>query len=79
MPLNVTLAINDQTIQHLRISRMERLRSKSRVYPYIVQTEGMTVPFTHRYSDGAEECVRRALEALAVERKKEQEDDDVPR
>lgn len=79
MPLYVNLAINDKTIQRLKISRLENLKSKNRLYPYRVESEAVvreSANFTHRYSDGAEECVRRALEALATMRARREEDHD---
>jgi hypothetical protein len=78
LPLNVTLAINEKPIQHIRISRLETLRSKGRLYPYRVESEGLireVAFFTHRYSDGAEICLSRALEALAMKRKEDGHDD----
>lgn len=80
MPLNVTLAINDKPIQRIVISRLAKLKAKDAWYPYRVQSEAVvreTAFFNHRYSDGAEECVRRALDALATSRERE-EHDDVP-
>lgn len=70
MPLNVVLAINDQPIQWIKISRLEKLKAKNRNYQYLVQTEGASTTFVHCYADGAEECVRRALEALALHRER---------
>jgi hypothetical protein len=70
VPLNVTIAINGDPIRTLRISRLETLGAKDRVYPYLAQTGDLSVTFVHCYSDGAEECVRRALEALANERER---------
>lgn len=73
MPLFVELAINDKPIQNIRISRQEKLRAKDRWYTYVVTSakEGgshESATFQHQYSQGAEECVRRALEALASAR-----------
>jgi hypothetical protein len=78
MPLNVILAINDKPIQNIRISRLEKLKSKNRLYPYRVESEAVVrevAYFTHRYSDGAEICLSRALEALAMKRKEDGHDD----
>lgn len=69
MPLNISLDINGQVIQELRISRLKKLKAKSAWYPYLVQSStGESANFNHQYSQGAEECVRRALEALAKKR-----------
>jgi hypothetical protein len=78
LPLNVVLAINEKPIQFISISRLEKLKSKDRLYPYRVESEGLVrevAHFTHRYSDGAEICLSRALEALAMKRREEGRDD----
>lgn len=66
MPLNVTIAINGHTIEELTIGRMEHFKGADRWHEYIVKVEGgdQYATFSHLYREGAQVCVRKALEAL---------------
>lgn len=78
MPLSVDIKINDRTIETVWIGRLERLKSHTDEHEYIVgigtkYREAWNMPdvsdgdlprFYHTYSDGARECVRKALNAL---------------
>jgi hypothetical protein len=75
MPLHVTISLNDKPIQVLTISRTEEFKGKDYWHAYIVVTtndrgEEEGAVFRHLYRDGAEECTRRALEALSNERER---------
>lgn len=73
MPLHATIRINETPIKTITVARLERLRAKDRWYNYVCTTTDddgtvVTAQFQHQYSQGAEECLRRALEALATAR-----------
>jgi hypothetical protein len=73
MPLHVDIRINDTLINQIHIARIKGGTKANDVNEYVV-VDGPKparyedwlidgVPFTHRYGDGAEVCVARALEA----------------
>lgn len=75
MPLNVTVAINGRPIQAITIGRMEDFKGEDYWHTYFVTTtreDGVeeAATFGHLYRNGAEECVRRALEALSNQRER---------
>lgn len=67
MPLNISIAINDKPLERLTIGRMEPFKGKDRWHEYMVvvdeEPEGYAT-FSHLYSDGAQTCLRKALDAL---------------
>lgn len=78
MPLKVTIELAgyygvDRKISELWIARQEDLKDRNqgehvyevseRIHPWETLTR-----FSHEYSDGAEVCVRKALEALEAEK-----------
>jgi hypothetical protein len=68
MPLNVSIAINGRPLESITIGRIELFKGKNRWHEYIVQVDGEPeayATFSHLYSDGAQTCVRKALDALA--------------
>lgn len=76
MPIHVTIAINDRPIKNVHIARVSGGAGRARgvVHEYSVldqQNEPASdkewmdgTLFTHKYGDGVETLVRRALEAL---------------
>lgn len=76
MPLTVTIDLNGRTLEQYHIGRIDGGAHSDDVNTYSVVTgrkplwtvttqdwySGVT--FTHRYGDGAAECVRKALEAV---------------
>ena len=71
MPLKIAIAVNDQPLESITISRMEDFKGTNRWHEYMVQVE--TEPegyafFSHLYSEGAQTCLRKALDALARKR-----------
>ena len=73
MPLHVVITINDRPHEVLTIGRVTELKSKDDWHPYLVTASyedgtSASASFNHLYREGAEECVRRALEALANNR-----------
>jgi len=78
MPLNVDIQVNSHQIETVWIARMEDFAGEDEEHQYVVAVgikhiepwnqKGFKkedlVPFTHVYSDGARECVRKALNAL---------------
>lgn len=75
MPLYADIRINAEKIGEVWIGREEKLRAKNRNYHYQARAmDGTTAHFIHNYSDGAEECLRKALNALAEERMKNAND-----
>lgn len=78
MPLSVEIKINGDLIETLWIGRLEELKSASDEHEYLVGVGTQDRPawhmpdtglgdlprFYHTYSDGARECVRKALNAL---------------
>jgi hypothetical protein len=74
MPLHVDIRVNDLLINQLHIGRTKGGTSPDDMNEYIVvdgdrprshsdwYAEG--VPFNHRYGDGAEVCVMKAIEAM---------------
>lgn len=74
MPIHVYININDKQINELHIARVKGGTDPDDINDYLV-IEGDYpirmedwlidgIPFTHRYGDGAEKCVQRAMEAL---------------
>jgi hypothetical protein len=70
VPLNVTIAINGRPIQEMTIGRLEKLKGANFWHHYRVTSGEEQAEFMHLYSRGAEECVRRALEALSNQRER---------
>lgn len=77
MPLSVRIAVNDRPIETLHIGRSEGGTNPNDLNHYlVVRSEHKPTrdewqegtPFTHRYGDGVEACVARALAALASAR-----------
>lgn len=75
MPLTAEIKINGTPIKTIWIGRLEPLRGENKNHTYRTVVidgplpEHLAVPedgtlFRHRYSDGAAECVRRAIVAL---------------
>lgn len=67
MPLHVEIRINDDVLHTLTIGRLEPFKGRDVEHEYMVvrDQEFTTVStFKHLYSDGAELCVERALQAL---------------
>lgn len=65
MPLNITVAINDRPIAGITIARLQKFRGPSEWHEYIITSGTDEALYMHRYDEGAEECLRRGLEALA--------------
>lgn len=70
MPINITVAINDVPIQDIKISRLEEFKGADYWHRYRIMTGDEQVEFSHLYRNGAEECLRRGLEALANKRER---------
>jgi hypothetical protein len=77
MPLHVDIRINETLINQIHIGRMRGGTSPDDINEYSV-IEGLKptrfedwhidgIPYTHRYGDGAEVCVIKALQALGYE------------
>jgi hypothetical protein len=74
MPLHVDIRVNDTLINQIHIGRFKGGTNKDDINDYLViegdyptRTEDYYIdgiPFQHRYGDGAEACVVRALQAL---------------
>lgn len=73
MPIHVDIRINDTLINQIHIARIKGGTKANDINEYLV-VDGPKperhedwlidgVPFKHRYGDGAEVCVARALEA----------------
>lgn len=74
MPLHVDIRINNRLLNQIHIARIKGGTRADDVNDYVV-VDGPRptrhedwlidgIPYTHRYGDGAEVCVVRALEAL---------------
>lgn len=74
MPLHIDIRVNDTLINTLHIARVRGGTDPDDMNDYLV-VEGYrptryedwlidSMPFKHRYGDGAEKCVQRAMEAL---------------
>lgn len=74
MPLHVYININKELINQIHIGRVEGGTEPDDINKYLA-VDGMYplrmedwhingIPFEHRYGDGAEKCVQRAMEAL---------------
>lgn len=70
MPLNVRIAINDKPIQDIKISRLEKFKGANWWHHYRIVSGEEQAEFMHLYSRGAEECLRRGLEALSNKRER---------
>lgn len=83
MPINVTIAINETVIKTVHIARITggagRERERVHEYAVVVQDE---VPkedhewmtgafFNHKYGDGVDTLVRKAFEALELDKSPE--------
>jgi hypothetical protein len=73
MPLHAEIRINDKPIQVVTVARMEEFKGPDYWHIYMVVTtndkgEETSATFNHLYRNGAEECLRRALEALSNKR-----------
>ena len=73
MPLHVDIRINETMITQLHIGRKDALLRNDQVSTYTVVKGAydpwsvpwdLGVDFTHKYDDGAEVCVQKALAAL---------------
>lgn len=74
MPLHVTIKINDRTINTVHIGRMKGGTGPDDINTYLAVSGEQPMftddwyengtEFTHRYGDGAEICVKKALEVL---------------
>jgi hypothetical protein len=74
MPIHVDIRINDKLINQIHIGRAKGGTNSDDINEYLVVDGEQPlrledwyidgIPFTHRYGDGAEVCVARALEAL---------------
>jgi hypothetical protein len=77
MPLHVDIKMNDTLINQIHIGRFKGGTDKDDINDYLVvegeyptRTEDYYVDgisYTHRYGDGAEVCVIKALQALGYE------------
>ena len=80
MPLNVTIAINGWPINHLHVGRLAGGTRPDDMNTYAVvssdradtseidYTDWLEAPkFEHRYGDGAEACVQKALQAYLAD------------
>ena len=75
MPLSIDIAINGRPIETLHIGRAKGGTRPDDVNDYLVVRSSKPVhelkwveegtPFTHRYGDGVEACVAKAIAALA--------------
>ena len=82
MPLHVDIRINDRLINQLHIGRMSGGNQPDHVNTYLAvygeepllvsEWRERGTEYTHRYGDGAEICVMKAIEAL--ENKERNED-----
>lgn len=76
MPIEVSIKVNEREVSVLQIARIaggwDRKADKTHTYSVLQQAEAPQrdaewdagVTFTHRYGDGVEVCVQRALEAV---------------
>lgn len=64
MPLIVTIAINENHLEQITISRLEPLSDPTNEHQYLAQNREYSAGFRHRYDDGYRVCVQKALEAL---------------
>jgi hypothetical protein len=73
MPLHVTISVNDRRLNTLHIGRVSGGTHEDDVNSYLVVggSEPQSpaewsagVGFDHRYGDGAEVCVMKAIEAM---------------
>jgi len=71
MPLHVEIRVNERLIETVHIGRLERLNSRVQTSQYVVWRDdedphaGDRITFAHKYDEGAEVCVMKALAALA--------------
>jgi hypothetical protein len=74
MPLHIDIRLDERIISTLHIQRVEERISKHGTNSYLI-LEGDEplryedwlidgIPFTHRYSDGAEICVMKGIQAM---------------
>lgn len=78
MPISVKIAVNGRPVETLHIGRARGGTRPDDVNDYVVVQGDDRIPdgnewfeeglaFTHRYGDGIEECVAKALAALKAE------------
>lgn len=83
MPLHVTIQVNEREISQVHVGRMRGSAAADSINDYVAVLG--PVPntyeewiergesFTHRYGDGAEVCVLKALQALGFSSEMEEE------
>lgn len=81
MPIHVTIKINDHLLHEVHIGRIagDTNPNSKNVYVAVIGEEPLRlenwkergVLFNHRYGDGADVCVRKALKALEKQKKGE--------
>jgi len=71
LPLNVVIAINEKPIESITIGRLEEFKGANYWHHYRIVSGDEQAEFMHLYRNGAQECLRRGLEALANKREKE--------
>lgn len=74
MPIHVDIRVNTELINQLHIGRVSGGTDPDDINEYLVVDGPMPtrledwiidgIPFTHRYGDGAQECVLKALSIL---------------
>jgi hypothetical protein len=84
MPIHVDIKINDKLINSLHIGRLRGGTKWDDINDYLViegdtpvsfsDWEAVGVPFQHRYGDGAEVCVMKAIQAIKNVEKNDYED-----
>lgn len=73
MPIHVDIRINDEHIKTIHIGRDDAYMGSDEIHSYIVTDRTVTTRsdwydidakrFKHKYSDGLDVCVQKALEA----------------
>lgn len=71
MPINLPIYINDRLIKQYKIGRLSGDASPDSINTYLVVADGSDwsdgLPFEHRYGDGVEVCIQKAMETIAKE------------
>ena len=68
MPIILPIYINDRLIKEYKIGRLSGDASPDSINTYLVVADGSDwsdgLPFEHRYGDGVEVCIQKAMEAI---------------
>jgi len=71
MPIHLPIYINERLVKEYKIGRLIGDTNPESVNTYVIAAENQSwdegIHFTHKYGDGLEVCIQKAMSALTVE------------